>query len=52
MAFLLHVSGYKGRFRDVSVGLYHGMYCIGCCWGLIVVLIAVGVMNLAWMAMM
>ncbi|WP_427007904.1 DUF2182 domain-containing protein [Pseudarthrobacter sp. H2] len=52
MAFLLHVSGYKGRLRDVRVGIYHGMYCVGCCWGLMVVLIAVGVMNLAWMAVL
>jgi predicted metal-binding membrane protein len=50
VAFLLHVSSYKGRLRDVRVGLYHGLYCIGCCWGLMVVLIAVGVMNLAGMA--
>jgi predicted metal-binding membrane protein len=50
VAFLLHVSGYKGRMRDVRVGMYHGLYCVGCCWGLMVVLIAVGVMNLAWMA--
>ncbi|MEV5050134.1 DUF2182 domain-containing protein [Arthrobacter sp. LAR12-1-1.1] len=50
IAFLLHVSGYKGRLRDVRVGVYHGVYCVGCCWGLMVVLIAVGVMNLAWMA--
>jgi predicted metal-binding membrane protein len=50
VAFLLHVSGYRGRLRDVRVGMYHGVYCVGCCWGLMVVLIAVGVMNLAWMA--
>lgn len=50
MAFLLHVSGYRGRLRDVRVGLYHGAYCIGCCWGLMVVLIVVGVMNVVWMA--
>lgn len=50
VAFLLHVSSYKGRLRDLRVGLYHGLYCIGCCWGLMVVLITVGVMNLAWMA--
>ncbi len=50
VAFLLHVSGYKGRLRDVRVGMYHGAYCVGCCWGLMLVLIAVGVMNLAWMA--
>jgi predicted metal-binding membrane protein len=50
VAFLLHVAGYKGRLRDVRVGIYHGLYCIGCCWGLMVVLTAVGVMNLGWMA--
>lgn len=50
VAFLLHVSGFKGRLRDVRVGMYHGAYCVGCCWGLMVVLIVVGVMNLAWMA--
>ncbi|MGZ4663018.1 MAG: DUF2182 domain-containing protein [Arthrobacter sp.] len=50
MAFLLHVSGFKGPFRDIRVGLYHGLYCVGCCWGLMVVLVTVGVMNLAWMA--
>ncbi|GAB3043266.1 hypothetical protein GCM10027052_26790 [Parafrigoribacterium mesophilum] len=50
MAFLLHVSGYRGRFRDLRVGMYHGSYCAGCCWGLMVVLICVGVMNLVWMA--
>ncbi|MGO4121684.1 DUF2182 domain-containing protein [Arthrobacter sp. YAF16] len=52
IAFLLHVSGYRGRLRDVRVGMYHGVYCVGCCWGLMVVLIAVGVMNLAWMAVL
>ena len=50
MAFLLHVSSYRGRFRDLRVGMYHGAYCTGCCWGLMVVLICVGVMNLVWMA--
>ena len=52
VAFLLHVSGYKGPLRDVRVGMYHGVYCVGCCWGLMVVLVAVGVMNLAWMAVL
>ncbi|WP_097241076.1 DUF2182 domain-containing protein [Streptomyces sp. 1331.2] len=50
VGFLLHFGGYTGRLRDLRVGLYHGGYCVGCCWGLMVVLIVVGVMNLAWMA--
>jgi predicted metal-binding membrane protein len=50
LGFLLHFGSYTGRLRDLRVGLYHGGYCLGCCWALMVVLIAVGVMNLAWMA--
>jgi predicted metal-binding membrane protein len=50
LGFLLHFGNYRGRLRDARTGFYHGGYCVGCCWGLMVVLIAVGVMNLAWMA--
>lgn len=50
IAFLLHVSSFRGPLRDVRVGVYHGVYCIGCCWGLMAVLTAVGLTNLAWMA--
>ncbi|MFJ8159592.1 DUF2182 domain-containing protein [Streptomyces sp. NPDC096136] len=50
LGFLMHFGGYSGPLRDLRVGLYHGAYCVGCCWGLMVVLIVVGVMNLAWMA--
>ena len=49
LGFLLHVSNYKGPLRDIRVGLYHGGYCVGCCWGMMAVLVAVGTMNLAWM---
>jgi predicted metal-binding membrane protein len=47
---LMYYIGFKGRSRDVRVGLHHGATCVGCCWGLMIVLIAVGVMNLAVMA--
>ncbi|MEX2648332.1 MAG: DUF2182 domain-containing protein [Alphaproteobacteria bacterium] len=40
-------SGLGGSLR---MGLHHGAYCLGCCWGLMAVLFAVGVMNLAWIA--
>jgi len=42
---LLHYGNYKGTWRDLRVGVHHGMYCVGCCWGLMIVLVAVGVMN-------
>jgi predicted metal-binding membrane protein len=50
LGFLLHFGSYAGRLRDVRVGAYHGGYCVGCCWSLMLVLVAVGVMNMAWMA--
>jgi len=49
LALLLHYGSYRGRFRDLRVGAHHGGYCLGCCWGLMVILIAVGVMNVAAM---
>jgi len=50
IGLLLHVGNYRGRLRDVRAGIFHGGYCLGCCWALFAVLVAVGVMNLAWMA--
>jgi predicted metal-binding membrane protein len=47
---LMYYVGFKGRSRDVRVGLHHGATCVGCCWGLMIVLIAVGVMNVLVMA--
>jgi predicted metal-binding membrane protein len=49
LGLLLHYGSYRGRFRDVRVGAHHGGYCLGCCWGLMVILVAVGVMNVAVM---
>lgn len=46
---LMYYLGFKGRSRDVRVGLHHGATCAGCCWGLMIVLIAVGAMNVAVM---
>lgn len=49
VGFLLHFGSIQGRLRDLRVGFYHGGYCVGCCWGLMLVLVVVGVMNLVWM---
>jgi len=38
-----------GALGPARMGLEHGGYCVGCCWALMVVLFAVGVMSLAWM---
>jgi len=31
------------------MGVEHGGYCVGCCWGLMLILFALGVMSLFWM---
>jgi predicted metal-binding membrane protein len=40
-------EGISGAF---TLGLQHGLFCIGCCWVLMALLFAAGVMNLAWVA--
>jgi predicted metal-binding membrane protein len=45
------LSGWKsGRAGALRMGVEHGAYCVGCCWGLMVILFALGVMSLLWMA--
>jgi predicted metal-binding membrane protein len=39
--------GWLGAFR---MGAEHGAYCVGCCWGLMLALFALGIMSLFWMA--
>jgi predicted metal-binding membrane protein len=50
MMSLLHYGSFNGPAKDLRVGTHHGLYCVGCCWGLMLVLVAVGVMNVAVMA--
>jgi predicted metal-binding membrane protein len=38
-------AGYVGTLR---LSLAHALYCIGCCWALMVVLVAAGAMGLHW----
>ena len=42
-------EGPGGAFR---MGLRHGVYCLGCCWALMALLFAVGVMNLMGVALL
>lgn len=40
----------EGRMWAFRTGLSHGLSCLGCCWALMAVAFALGVMNLLWMA--
>jgi predicted metal-binding membrane protein len=39
-----------GEFGAVVMGVRHGLFCIGCCGGLMLLLFAVAVMDLRWVA--
>jgi len=50
-AFLLryYERGTSGGFK---LGARHGVFCVGCCWALMLVMFAVGAANLVWMAVL
>jgi predicted metal-binding membrane protein len=37
--------------RIFRLGMEQGIWCLGCCWALMLVMFAVGVMNIFWMAL-
>ncbi len=39
-----------GTFGGFYLGLVNGLYCLGCCWALMLLLFVGGVMNLWWIA--
>lgn len=50
MGQLVRYSQFRRPARDLRVGAHHGLYCVGCCWGLMLVFIPLGVMNIPAMA--
>lgn len=39
-----------GRLGALRLGSRYGLYCVGCCWLLMLLSFSLGVMNLTWMA--
>jgi predicted metal-binding membrane protein len=50
IAFLLG-SWRPGRGGGLRMGMTHGAWCAGCCWALMAALFALGVMSVAWTAL-
>jgi len=42
---MFHYAQYTGRTKDLRAGVHHGMFCLGCCWALMLLMIVFGVMN-------
>jgi len=44
-----HWRGASRVIRALRVGALHGVYCVGCCWALMLVMFAVGGAQVGWM---
>ena len=38
------------QFSWIQTLLWRGLFCLGCCWALMLLMFAMGVANLVWMA--
>lgn len=50
LGFIMTHDFGRGLPPAVRAGASHGLYCLGCCWALMLVLTVIGLMNIAWMA--
>jgi len=49
--FLFFFANWKTTPRGVfDLGVKQGLYCLGCCWAMMLVMFVVGAMNIIWMA--
>jgi len=44
--------GSHDRLNAWLLGMHHGLFCVGCCWALMLLMFAVGVGNVAWMLLL
>ena len=44
-----HWRGTNERREAFALGVRHGLFCVGCCWSLMLVMFAVGMGSLVWM---
>ena len=51
LTFIMRHGGFRREASGaLTLGFRHGLYCIGCCWALMLLLFVGGVMNLLWIA--
>jgi len=47
-----HWSGGNERWQALKLGVHHGIFCVGCCWSLMLLMFAVGVGNIGVMMLL
>ena len=51
LAFIMGTK-ISSNFDVLKIGLLHGLYCLGCCWALMLILFVNGVMNMLWIVIL
>ncbi|MCZ6474348.1 MAG: DUF2182 domain-containing protein [SAR324 cluster bacterium] len=41
--------GSRERWNAFALGMQHGLFCVGCCWALMLLMFGVGIGNVGWM---
>jgi predicted metal-binding membrane protein len=44
-----HWRGRRERLHSLWLGVHHGLFCVGCCWSLMLLMFVVGAGNIGWM---
>ena len=44
-----HWRGSRERSQSFLLGAHHGLFCVGCCWSLMLLMFAIGAGSLGWM---
>ena len=53
LSFLMtHWQGRREHYHALRLGVHHGLFCLGCCWSLMLLMFAVGMGNLGWMLLL
>jgi predicted metal-binding membrane protein len=53
LSFIIeHWRGRAPLRRAFMLGAHHGLFCVGCCWALMLLMFALGMGNLGWMLLL
>ena len=47
-----HWRGKNEQRQAFQLGVHHGLFCLGCCWSLMLLMFAVSIGNMAWMLLL
>jgi len=53
LSFIIqHWRGIAPRRDAFRLGLHHGLFCVGCCWAIMLLIFVVGTGNIGWMLLL